>query len=151
MELVRAIMTEPEIWDRASEDGIDQETWYPGTDGFSIWLLCVEDNTPIGVILLHTDNSTTLKMHPYLRKAHRTRGRDMMKEFYEWVLENTEDRINKINVSIPENDKRVINFAKKVGFKKEGLNRDSYMKNGTIYAQQNLGITRSEIEDYING
>jgi RimJ/RimL family protein N-acetyltransferase len=73
-----------------------------------------------------------------------------MKEFYEWVLENTEDRINKINVSIPENDKRVINFAKKVGFKKEGLNRDSYMKNGTIYAQQNLGITRSEIEDYIN-
>lgn len=151
MKLVKSIMTEPEIWERASEDGTDPVSWYPGTDAFTVWLLCLEDGEPIGIILIHTDNSVSLKIHPYLRTEHRTKGRLMMGAFYEWFLNSTQDKVNKINVSIPVNQQKVINFAKKVGFQKEGLNRDSYLKNGKLYGQQNLGITRNEIEGYLNG
>ena len=66
-------------------------------------------------------------------------------------MENSQEKIAKINVTIPENQVKVINFAKKVGFKKEGLNRDSYLKDGKLYGQQNLGITRKEIGVYLDG
>jgi len=149
MALVKSILIEEDIWERAAEDGIDQETYYPGYDSMTVWLLCVENEEIAGIILVHTDNSVSLKMHPYLRAEHRQKGRTMMEAFYKWVLDNTETR--KINVSIPENHKKVINFAKKVGFKKEGFNRDSYLKNGQLYGQQNLGITRQEIGEYLDG
>ena len=151
MELVRSILVEPDIWERAAEDGVDQDTWYPGYNSMTFWLLCVEDEQVIGIILLHNDNTVTLKMHPYLRKDHRQKGRIMMRAFYEWFMENTDDKISKLNVSIPENERKVINFAKKVGFKKEGFNRESYLKDGQLYGQQNLGITRTEIGEYLDG
>lgn len=151
MELVRSILVEPDIWERAAEDGVDQETWYPGYDSMTAWLLCIENDEPIGVILLHTDTQVSLKMHPYLRKEHRQKGRIMMAAFYKWMLENTEETINKVNTVIPEYQKKVINFAKKVGFQKEGLNRESCQKNGQLYGQQNLGITRKEIGVYLDG
>ena len=151
MELVRSILVEPDIWERAAEDGIDQDTYYPGYGPMSAWLLCIEDDKPIGLILLHTDTCVSMKMHPYLRVEHRQKGRIMMRAFYKWMLENTDDSINKVNVIIPEYEKKVINFAKKVGFKKEGFCRDSYLKNGQLYGQQNLGITRKEIGEFLDG
>ena len=150
MELVRSILVEPDIWERAAEDGIDQDTWYPGYNSMTAWLLCIEDDDVIGVILLHTDTAVSLKMHPYLRKEHRQKGRVMMASFYKWLLENTElETVNKINTVIPEYQKKVINFAKKVGFHKEGVSRESCRKNGQLYGQQNMGITRKEIEEYL--
>lgn len=151
MDQVREIVIQPDIWERISEEGIEPEDFYPVNDNFTGWFLCLEENEPIGIILVHTDNSISIKMHPYLRSKHREKGRIMMKAFYTWFLENTEKKVNKINVSIPIFHKRVINFAKKVGFKKEGVNRDSYRKDGQLYGQQNLGITRNEIEEYLDG
>jgi len=151
MTLVRSILIEKDIWERAAEDGIDQDTWFPGYDSMTAWLLCVDDEDIIGVILLHTDTNVSVKMHPYLRKEHRQKGRIMMKAFYRWIMENSQEKIAKINVTIPENQVKVINFAKKVGFKKEGLNRDSYLKDGQLYGQKNLGITRKEIGEYLDG
>ena len=70
-----------------------------------------------------------------------------MKKFYQWVLEIK--TINKVISIIPENQKKVYNFAKKVGFIDEGVNRHSYKRDGNIYDQWYLGITRNEIEDYL--
>lgn len=151
MELVRAIMMEKDIWARAAEDCVDKESWFPGYDKMTAWLLCVDDDDIVGVILLHTDTSVSIKMHPYLRSQYREKGRIMMKAFYEWILENGQSNIAKITVTIPINQAKVINFAKKVGFQKEGINRDSYLKDGQLYGQQNLGITRSEIGEYLDG
>lgn len=150
MALVKAIITEPEIWERASEDGIDPESFLPGYDSMTTWLLCLEGGNVAGIILVHMENSISLNIHPYLRVQYRQKGKEMMEAFYRWFLEETQDKIMKINVHIPEVYKKVINFAKRVGFKKEGFNRDSYLKNGHIYGQQHLGITRSEIGDWLN-
>lgn len=144
-------MMEPEIWERAAEDGIKQDEFYPVYDAFSAWFLCIEEDTLIGVILVNNDTSVSIKIHPYLRKQYRQRGREMMRAFYEWALEFADEKINKINVTIPDYQVKVINFAKKVGFKKEGLVRESYLKEGQLYGMQNLGITREEIGEYLDG
>lgn len=151
MGLVRSIVIEPDIWERIAEDGIEKDDFYPGTDAFTIWLLCIEESEIVGIILVHTDNSISVKIHPYLKSKYREKGRIMMKSFYKWFLENTDDKVNKVNTVIPEFHKKVINFAKRVGFKKEGVNRESFRKDGKIYGQQNLGITRTEIGAYLNG
>lgn len=149
LPLVRAILMEPDIWERAAEDCVDKETFYPRTDLYNMWLLCEDDEDVIGLILVHTDTSVSVKIHPYLRKNHRHEGRKMMAEFYKWFIDNT--KAEKVSVSIPEYEKRVINFSKKVGFTDEGINRLSYRKNGHLFNLHNLGITRQEIEDRING
>lgn len=149
MNLVREIMLTPEIWERAAEDGSEPKDFYPGYDELCCWLLVKEEDKIIGLILLHHDNSTTLKFHPYMMKEFFSKSREMMKEFYKWLLENTPDLINKVIVSIPDNQKKTYNFAKKVGFQDEGFNRESYRKNGEIHGLFNLGITRQEASQWV--
>lgn len=148
MDLVKSILIRPDIWERAAEDGIDKEAFYPSYDSMSLWLLC-KDEENIGIILIHTDTSISIKIHPYLMEEHRERGREMMTEFYKWFLENTDT--HKINVIIPEPFRRVVNFSKKIGFKHEGFSEESYKKNGKIYGQYQLGITRNKVEEYLDG
>lgn len=151
MDSVYKIVTSPDIWERISEDGVRKEEFYPVTDALTYWLLCVEGNEIVGVILVHSDNSASVKIHPYLKKQFRKKGREMLVLFYEWFLIHAKENIHKVNACVPECYKSVINFAKKVGFKDEGFNRDSYLKNGILYGQVMLGITKSEIEDFLNG
>ena len=82
MELVKSIIFIPEIWNRAAEDGIDKERYEPYCDEMRGWLVCRKGDDITGIILVHYDTSTSLKIHPYLKKEFRFLGRDMMKEFY---------------------------------------------------------------------
>lgn len=148
MDAVREIITTPEIWERASEDGIDSDTYYPSFDDFHVWLLVKRDNENIGVILVHNDNTTSVKIHPYLFTEYHSLGREMMKKLYEWIL-SLPERINKVLASIPENQRKVYNYVKKMGFKDEGFNRESFVKDGKIYGQWCVGITRKEIEEFL--
>ena len=143
MNAVKAFLIQPEVWERASEDYEDVSQFYPHNDELSVWLECVDDGDFIGLILVHHDNSTTLRIHPYM--ASKEKSREMMSDFFKWVL-TLPDQIQKIIVTIPSCYKIVHNFARKVGFIDEGINRLSYTKGGKLYDQWNLGITRAEIE-----
>lgn len=147
MPAVKAFISQEEIWERF-EDGIDKEDFQPLNDSVAQWLLCFDDNKIVGMILVHFDTNSSLMMHPYLLAKYRHKGRDMMSAFYKWFL-TLADQVHKLNVSIPITQRKVINFAKKVGFKQEGINRESYMKDGQYYDQIILGLTRPEIEGLI--
>lgn len=148
MDLVRSILIAPEIWEQAAEDGVNQDDYYPGYDALSAWLLCEVDDEPIGLILVHHESSSVLNIHPYLKHKFKRKGRAMMTEFFNWFVSLPESAC-KVNVTIPFNRKVVYNFAKKVGFKDEGVNRMSYKKAGVIYNQYRLGLTRDEIKGLI--
>lgn len=148
MELVKSILFIPEIWERAAEDGAKKEEYEPSFDLMSGWMVVTEKEKTLGIILSHYDNTSTLKIHPYLLKDFRFRGREMMHLLYEWFL-SLPEKLNKIVISVPETEKKVKNFANKVGFIDEGFNRESYLKNGKLYGQWCLGITRTEIKEYL--
>ncbi len=146
MDEVKRLISIPEIWDRAAEDGIESDSFYPTYDDMSFWLICSHNDNNIGLILAHLDNCTTLKMHPYLLTKYRKYYLDMMNEFFKWFLGVIPLAINKLNITIPFNRKMVFNCAKKLGFKEEGINRASYTKDGEIWDQWNMGLTRNEVE-----
>jgi len=148
MDQVKEILMIPEVWERAAEDGADKETYYPGFDAMCGWLICKEDEDIVGLIYIHNDNTTSVKIHPYILPNHRGSGRQMMFSFYRWVV-NKCPNVLKVLVAVPTCYKRVYKFAKKVGFIEEGINRKSYIKNGELYDQWNLGLTKDEIKRLI--
>jgi RimJ/RimL family protein N-acetyltransferase len=143
MEAVKSFVSQDELWE-CEDDLVQKDDFYPSNDSLSQWLYCYDDGKIVGMILVHNETSVSIKMHPYLLKAHREKGREMMKVFYNHFM-NLPNHINKLNVSIPVIHKKVINFAKKVGFRDEGINRGSYFKNGKYHDQVNMGLLRSEI------
>ena len=145
MELVRSIMLTPEIWGQAVEDGTSKDSFYPGQDALCVWLLVKLDKRVIGVMLVNHDSLCSINIHPVLLNKYKRYGREMMKAFFVWV-DSLPEQLTKVNCSIPNHLKIVQNFAKKVGFKKEGVNRASFLHNGTAQDQTRYGLTREEIK-----
>lgn len=148
MNLVRLIITSPEIWDHAVEDGVKKELYIPSYDDQSCWLLCEINNEIAGAIYVCNANTNTLIIHPNILKKYRKFCRDVIHSFLKWFLQ-LPSFICKLNVAIPECRKIVYNLAKRIGFVDEGINRKSYCKNGMMHDQYLLGLTRLEIEDLI--
>lgn len=144
MELVRDIVTTPELWERFS-DGLDPDDYYPSHSPNNAWLLVCLDEEVIGVIYAHCDTSVSVGFHPYLFKAYRKHARDMMVAFYDW-FKLLPESIIKINAIVPECFASSINFARKMGFQDEGVSRLSYTHEGEVVNRIMLGITRKELE-----
>lgn len=149
MVLIKNLLTIPELWERISEDGATKEEYSPECNESHIWILIKDDEKIIGAIYLHKQTSVSIQFHPSFLKKHRNKKHETMNIFYKWFLENVDYNVNKINVNIPMCFPFVIKFAEDVGFKKEGVNYQSYMKNGIYQDLQNLGITREEIIEYL--
>ncbi len=144
MKLVAEIVTSNDIWERASEGDSLPEGFKPTHDEYCNWLIFRENNTILGIIYIHSETSISLDMHLYTIKKHRKLAKEMMMLFFKWFVEKTSAA--KLNATVPSFYPEVINFAKKVGFQDEGINRLSYLYKNEAHDQQNLGITRKEIE-----
>ena len=57
------------------------------------------------------------------------------------MFDNTE--LYKINASIPVYNKRSIKYTEDIGLKKEGINKNSIMKNGKLFNQIYFGLERA--------
>lgn len=146
MEGLRDFLLRPEIWERAAEDDVSRENFMPFNAEASIWLVVGDYDAAISV---HMENGASVRIHPYI--ANVKESRSIMFLLYEWLSANLGESINKINASIPKFDRKLYNFAMKVGFVNEGINRESYLKGGEYHDLINLGITRAEMEDILNG
>lgn len=144
-EYIRSVMIEDkEMYERASSDCMDplrvQESL-----GSLRWLECIRDGERIGLSTIKKESSTVLKIHIHIQKQFRGKGTiEMGKLILKWVIDNTEG-FSKINTKVPVIYKDVIRFAHKLGFKDEGIDRLSIMKNGRLVDRQNLGITFGEV------
>lgn len=149
MDTVRDILRDPYIWERASDGNVLMDTYEPTTSSSNVWLLVNDFDRNIGIILMHTESNTAIRIHTYLLEGHVKSSRNMMIELYRWVIKNIKPSIEKINVTIPMFNRMMYNLAKKVGFVDEGVNRHSYRKDGEVFDQWNLGITTKEINEVL--
>jgi len=148
MAVVKSIISDSDIWEQASQDGVSIDTYTPSNNSMCAWLLCSLGGDIIGLIYVHHDTNCALLAHPYLLKKHVTKGREMMKLLFKW-FDTLPSTVCKLNVSIPSSRRIAYNFAKKVGFKDEGINRASIIKDGVVCDQYLLGLTREEIKGLI--
>lgn len=141
-EVVKSILLRPEIVATIAEDGADD--FEPDMER-NIWLLMKSGDVEVGVYQIERINSITVQIHanvlPEHRKPHsKATGRAAL----DWVMQNLPE-IHKIIAIIPTLYPNVRDFTLSFGFKVEGVLRESYPKNGAIYDQWILGITRPEI------
>jgi RimJ/RimL family protein N-acetyltransferase len=144
LSLVQAFMTLDEVWCLASDDsGLVRSDYFPEYSKERLWLGVYEGITMIGMLYVHSQNTTTLQIHPYLLNGHKHKIRRVMDLFFKWAF--SMPLIYKINVAVPFMYKKMRNCCLKVGFKDEGINRMSYKKNGILMDQWHMGICRGEL------
>lgn len=154
VSLIRDILMDPDIFGRITDDSharleIDpqKECWVAMKLGTATDRNVFAPHSDIaGVYCLHSLNAWTMQIHAHVLPQFREEyamatGRAILK----WFLEHTE--YLKVVAEIPTCFPDVLKFTKKFGFKEEGCNRQSLMKDGELVDQVWLGITRSEIEE----
>jgi RimJ/RimL family protein N-acetyltransferase len=142
-ELIRRIVTRPDMWATVAEDGFSADEWTP--DMAECWLRVTSEGELIGLYNFHVVDDDVLQIHPMILVEHRgpiayESGREVLK----WVFANS--GYQKVVCMIPEIYRNVILFAMRCGMVKTDKVKRIYQKNGKIYDMVTLAVSRSEIE-----
>lgn len=141
--LVYQIMTSPEIWAVVAEDGQDAMTYTPDVTS-ACYLAVYADESLVALYIFRRINGVTLEGHAQVLPQYRKRYSIATGEkVLEWVWANA-PWCHKINAWVPTIYPNVRDFAERLGFQQEGINSQSYLKNGTLHDRWLLGLTRSE-------
>lgn len=140
VDIVRSILTHPDIYDRISEDGAPSaESYQPNMDS-ATFLVGVVDAMPIGVFIVHQINGVTWECHLQVLPEHR---KNHASEFLTRCIDLVSNAgVKKIVAQIPYLYPNVKDFALRHGFHIEGVNRKSYLKHGQLYDQWYVGLVR---------
>jgi RimJ/RimL family protein N-acetyltransferase len=146
LELIKTFMMQPEIYKYASEDNASLDPDFTES-GREIWLLAVEDNEAIGIVNSHLENGTTGWFHPYILRSHKEKYLALVNLFLKWFDQFFPVEIQKLNAYIPTYARKAYEIAMRAGFKDEGLNRKSYLKNGKLWDRHLIGLIRGELNE----
>lgn len=110
------------------------------------YLLATTDVGVLGLSVFNPLNSVTLDYHPNLLPEHRGKNtKEFILRSLGWVVDNA-PMYKKVNVKIPCCYPHIERYARNIGFKAEGLDRQSFCKGGKLVDQWLGGMTREEIE-----
>ena len=132
-------------WEEISEDGVDH--YLP--DIVNEYWLCLNNGKDIvGGYRLHQINSVTWQGHVFMIPGFRTQyAKDGCILTLKWLLENTDCK--KLIADVPKRYPNVMAFLENIGFKNEGVNRQSFTKDNQLWDIVNYGLTRKEIEELL--
>lgn len=145
LEYVKEVLFDDEMWGRCSDDYTIKDNKI--IDGMGcLWLACYDEGRPVGVFSIKYNGSAAVNVHVHIPKKHRGKhSKSIGLMFLKWVKDNASENVQKLNTQVPVIYKDVIRFAKSLGFKKEGINTCSIMKDGQLIDSMYLGLKISEI------
>lgn len=146
-ELVRQVMTHPQIWPHISDDGTAPvEEWRPADPTAVLYMVARDGEEVLGLWMLLPQNSITWEIHTcLLPNAWGPRARQAAKMMAEWIWANTPCR--RLVTTVPEPNQLAKRFAVRAGMQEYGRNPASFLKNGVLHDQVLLGISRPEEEE----
>lgn len=106
-----------------------------------LWIGVYDDDQMQGVLLLVPQNSVTVELHTCLLPS--LHGQKAM-QVGKLLLAMAFATYQKVVTSIPSDNRHAVIVATKIGFKKEGINRQSFLKNSQLLDQIVMGITHEE-------
>lgn len=131
-----------ELWYEISEDNAPAYT--PDLIK-EYWIGLLNDKELVGCARFHQLTSITWEAHAFILPDFRKKyGPLSCLTTLNWMIENTD--CQKIVANVPNRFPNVMGFLEKIGFKKEGVNRQSFTKDGKLWDIVNYGLTRTEIE-----
>ncbi len=145
LELIKSVITDDSVYSGCTDDGSPQPSEYTPADPNAIlYLADVFDAEVTALFVLVPQNSATLEVHTCIKKKHRGRRAVLSaKSMLIWVFSNTD--AEKVITNIPFYNRPAKSFALMSGLSVEGINRMSIMKNGILYNQWFMGITKGEV------
>jgi RimJ/RimL family protein N-acetyltransferase len=145
MQAVSEFMLKPEITRYACEYGSSPEDETFTANGRRGWLGFYHEGEMIGLTKFYLVTGTMGAFHPYILRKHKEKYNGMVRQFFEWFLDDAPEQICKLNVYIPLQFKGAIKAALDVGMTKEGVDRMSYLSKAGPCDRIMLGITRREM------
>lgn len=145
MELVRRITVDPAVYPYVSDDGSPEPEDFEPVESDVIYYLLVLDNDEnvLGLFLVHPHNTILYEIHTCLLATCRgSKADEAAQKVLAWIFENIP--CHKLMTHVPEHNRSALHFAERAGLKREGINAQSFLKNGEICDQFLLGITRTE-------
>jgi RimJ/RimL family protein N-acetyltransferase len=116
----------------------EPEFWFPPIGGNITWVRVGD----YGVFLLERRNFIEYSVHTALLKHSRGRAVEIGTAALDWAFKNTPAL--RLTTTVPSCNPLALRLALKVGFKKFGINEKSFQKNGIIYDQTLLGVSKNE-------
>lgn len=146
MVLIRNIMTHPKIYSKISDDGCPPAAEFqPAKDEMIIYALARDGSQPLGIWMLIPHNSVCWEIHTCLLPiSYGERALKAAAAMLEWFWKHTDG--NRLFTNVPSYNRLALRFAKKTGMKQFGVNEKSFLKDGKLYDQIMLGITKPEGE-----
>ena len=144
LELIRKIVTHEKIWPHVSDDGAGHPEDYQPVNHPAIWYVTVLSNGQLmGAWIFTPENSICFGVHTcLLPQAWGSFAHCAARAMAQWVWEHTPCK--RIVTTVPTYNRLALAFAKGAGMEQYGLNPRSYQKNGKLYDQILLGISRPE-------
>lgn len=129
-------------WDEIAED--NAPPYVPDLIN-EYWIGFGKKNVLFGGYRLHQINAATWQGHTFTLPEFRQKyAKEGCYSVLQWLIDNTDCK--KLIADVPNKFINVQKFLEKIGFIKEGLNRESYTKDGILWDVTNYGLTRKEIE-----
>ena len=143
IEDVHRILKHPDIWGVITDDGACSKEEFDMTEVLKndkVYVLLPEENI---LFLFFPVNAITWDGHiNALKDSRGEKARQATIDVMEYMF--TKTPCQKIIVYIAEIFSKVISHVIRCGFGQEGCLIGSYLKNGKIYNQHILGITKTE-------
>ena len=147
-ELIKSIITDPELWERLKEDGSNPDDYEPAMTEKAIYLGVYVEDLLIGIFSYHKQHNSTINIHANILQKHRKQyAKEAGRLAITYFAYDTHDTIQKLIAEIPVIYKDVYHFSLNNGLIKEGINRKSILKNGELVDTYMLGITKQEAID----
>ena len=116
----------------------DPGLYFPPMHEGLMWVK-VED---YGVFLLTKQSHIMYEVHTVLLPHTRGKAVEIGKNALKWAFANTDAK--RIITAVPSYNQLALRLAHKVGFKEYGINPASFQKDGVLYSQTLLGISKEE-------
>lgn len=91
----------------------------------------------------------TIDIHAHVLPHQRPHSKDLGAAIMRFILEHA-DWAKKYVAQVPFCYENVRNYACSFGLRIEGINRESYLKNGKLHNKWHLGATAQEIRDELD-
>ena len=140
-ELIRETLTHPRIYKWLVDDGCPVREDFKLVKSKHIWYIGVYENeTYLGLWMFYPHNSICWEVHTCLLPIAWGKSTEMGKEMVTWLFNNTP--CQRIITNVPTFNKLALILAINVGFKEFGRNVKSFIRNGILYDQIVLGMSK---------
>jgi RimJ/RimL family protein N-acetyltransferase len=143
-DLIKSIVTHPKVYPHVSDDFSPSPGFWEPIESEQVWYVTVRDGCELlGLWAFIPENHICWKVHTCLLPiAYGQRAARAAKEMARWVWENTP--CLRLITDVPAYNLLAHRFAERAGMVEFGVNPASYQKNGVLYDQIMLGMSRPE-------